>query len=319
MNLISIVIPAYNVGPFIRETLESIQKQTVSNWEAIIVDDGSTDNTVEVIRDFIQHDKRFRLICQANGGVSKARNTGILHALGMYLAFLDGDDMWKTDFLEVLLGALQVSDNDISYCGYTHLYANGLTRKFSYPYSSGNILVPVIQGETQLHIGAILVKKRLVDRLQIQFTEGCLVGQDQEFIWKLVSAAMVQAVPKELMIYRIRNGSAITAKWNWQKHIHAIYGFKRAAEYILSQPCSQCDNQDLQKILYRRVAYKLYKFLWRMIKNGYEDEARQIKNNKDYNMYLPYLDVSQLKTVDKLKYRVVFSDNKIWWKLARLL
>ncbi|MDF2635817.1 MAG: glycosyl transferase family 2 [Pelosinus sp.] len=319
MNLVSIVVPAYNVGPFIRETLETIQKQTVSNWEAIIVDDGSTDNTVEVIRDFIQHDDRFRLICQSNGGVSKARNTGLSNALGTYLAFLDGDDMWKPEFLEELLAAFRENNINMAYCGYTHLYANGLKRKFSYPYASGNILVPVIQGETQIHIGAIMVKKELVDRLQIQFTEGCLVGQDQEFIWKLVAAAMVQAVPKELMIYRIRNGSAITAKWNWQKHIHAIHGFKRAAESILFQPCSQCDKQELQQILYRRVAYKLYKFLWRMIKNGYEDEALQIKNNKEYNMYLTYLDASQLKAVDKVKYRIVFSENEILWKLARLL
>lgn len=319
MNLISVVVPAYNVGSFIRETLESIQKQTVNNWEAIIVDDGSTDNTVEVIRDFIQHDDRFRLICQKNSGVSKARNTGLLNALGTYLAFLDGDDMWKPELLEELLAAVQIKDNNMAYCGYTHLYANGLKRKFSYPYTSGNILVPVIQGGTQLHIGAILVKKELVDRLQIQFTEGCLVGQDQEFIWKLVSAAMVQAVPKELMIYRIRNGSAITAKWNWQKHIHAIYGFKRAAEYILSHPDPQGDKQELQQILYGRVAYKLYRFLWRMIKNGYEDEARQLMKNREYTIYLTCLDTSHLKMIDKLKYKIVFSENETWWNLARLL
>ncbi|WP_312562781.1 glycosyltransferase family 2 protein [Anaerospora sp.] len=318
-NLISVVIPAYNVGSFIKETLESIQNQTLSNWEAIIVDDGSIDNTIEVIRDFIQHDDRFRLLCQTNGGVSKARNTGILNASGTYLTFLDGDDMWKPDFLEKLLTVFQVSDNNMAYCGYTHLYANGLTRKFSYPYTSGNILVPVIEGGTQLHIGAILVQKELVDRLKLQFTEGCLVGQDQEFIWKLVSSAMVQAVPEELMIYRIRTGSAITAKWKWQKHIHAIYGFKRAAEYILSQSYSQNDKQELQQILYGRIAYKLYRFLWRMIKNGYEDEARQLMINKEYSIYLPYLDASHLKTVDKFKYKIVFSENKVWWKIARLL
>ncbi|HAK73426.1 MAG TPA: hypothetical protein DCP36_07230 [Sporomusaceae bacterium] len=130
---------------------------------------------------------------------------------------------------------------------------------------------------------------------------------------------MVQAVPEELMIYRIRTGSAITAKWKWQKHIHAIYGFKRAAEYILSQSYSQNDKQELQQILYGRIAYKLYRFLWRMIKNGYEDEARQLMINKEYSIYLPYLDASHLKTVDKFKYKIVFSENKVWWKIARLL
>lgn len=317
-NLISVVVPAYNVGPFIRETLESIQNQTVINWEAIVVDDGSTDNTVEIIRDFIRQDDRFHLICQTNGGVSKARNTGLLNALGTYLTFLDGDDMWKPDFLSELLTAIQIKDSNMAYCGYTHLYANGLKRKFSYPYTSGNVLVPVIQGGTQLHIGAILVKRELVDRLQIQFTEGCLVGQDQEFIWKLVSAAMVQAVPKELMIYRIRTGSAITAKWNWQKHIHAIYGFKRAAEYILQCSGATYDAENLQQILYQRLAYKLYKFLWRMIKNGYHSEAREVITNENYNIYFSYLQADDLKLIDKLKYRIVFSQNEAWWKLAKI-
>lgn len=318
-DLVSIVVPAYNVEQFISETLESIQRQTFTNWEAIIVDDGSSDNTVEVVQNFIQHDNRFRLICQPNGGVSKARNTGLLAALGTYLSFLDGDDMWKPTFLAELLSTFQANDINMAYCGYTHLYANGLRRKFSYPYTSGNILLSVIQGGTQLHIGAIIVKKELINQFGLLFTEGCLVGQDQEFIWKLVSIATVQAVSKELMIYRIRTGSAITAKWNWQKHIHAFYGFKRAAEYILSHSHHSCDKEDLHHVLYKRVAYKLYKIIWRMIKNGYGEEARQLMDNKEYNTYFAYLNVTHLKVIDRLKYKIVFSRNEAWWKLTKLL
>jgi len=317
-NFVSIIIPAYNVGQFISETLESVQRQTFDNWEAIIVDDGSTDNAVEVVKHFIQNDKRFRLICQPNGGVSKARNTGLLAGSGTYLSFLDGDDLWRPTFLAELLSTFQNNDINMAYCGYTHLYANGFSRKFSYPYVDGNILLPVVQGNTQLHIGAILVKREVIDKLGLLFTDGCLVGQDQEFLWKLASAVTVQAVPKELMIYRIRNGSAITSKWNWQKHIHAIYGFKRAAEYILQHSGTTYDAENLQQILYRRVAYKLYRFLWRMIKNGYHSEARQVITNQDYNIYFSYLQAENLKMIDKLKYKIVFSRNEAWWKLAKL-
>lgn len=317
-NLVSIVIPAYNVEQFIKETLESVQKQTIENWEAIVVDDGSTDHTVELIEAFIRHDNRFRLIRQSNGGVSKARNTGILAASGMYLAFLDGDDMWNPTFLAELLEPLLTGNMGMSYCGYTHLYSNGLRRKFSYSYTSGMILAAVVQGDTQLHIGAILVKKEVVDKFGLLFTEGCLVGQDQEFLWKLASLVTVQAVPRELMIYRIRTGSAITAKWNWQKHIHAIYGFKRAAEYILQHSGTTYDAENLQQILYQRVAYKLYKFLWRMIKNGYLSEAREVITNENYDIYFSYLQADDLKLIDKLKYRIVFSQNEAWWKLAKI-
>lgn len=317
-NLISIVIPAYNVELFISETLESIRKQTFTNWEAIIVDDGSTDNTVEVIKEYISSDNRFRLICQDNSGVSVARNTGILAASGMYLSFLDGDDMWQPTFLEELFNAFQEGNISMAYCGYTHLYANGLRRKFSYAYASGNILIPVVQGQTQVHIGAILVQKELIDHLGLLFTEGCLVGQDQEFIWKLVSYATVHAVERELLIYRIRAGSAITAKWNWQKHIHAFYGFKRAAEYILEHSLQYDDRSRIQLVLNTRVSYKLYKILWRMIKHGYGVEAKQLMNNEEYNVYLNYLDKTQLKLVDKIKAKIVFSRNDICWNVAKL-
>lgn len=316
---VSIVVPAYNVEEFIGDCIKSIQNQTFSNWEAIIVDDGSRDKSVEVIKNLLKDDNRLRLISQPNGGVSKARNTGILAAKGQYLTFIDGDDMWTPTFLEDLLAAITTSEVDVAYCGYTHLYTRGMKRKFSYPYSSGSILPDVINGKTQIHIGAMMVKKSLVEQLGLLFTEGCLVGQDQEFIWKLVAKAEVKAVPKEMMIYRIRSGSAITAKWNWQKHIHAFYGFKRAAEYILAQTELSYDKQYLNQILFERVAYKLYKIIWRMIKNGYTEEAWQLLDTAECKKYLSHLDLQKFKITDRFKYRIVFSKNRNWWRLAKLL
>lgn len=318
-NFISIIVPAYNVEKYIVQCLTSIQKQTFTNWEAIIVDDGSSDSTIKAIETVIQHDHRFRLIRQTNGGVAKARNTGLLAAKGAYLAFLDGDDMWKPTFLAELIDAIIANDADMAYCGYTHLYTTGLRRKFSYPYRSGHILFDVIQGKTQIHIGAMLVKKLLVEEADLLFTEGCLVGQDQEFIWKLVCRATVQAVPKELMLYRIRSGSAITANWRWQKHIHAFYGFERAAAYILSHPSPFYDQACLADILQKRVAYKLFKIIWRMLKNGYGDEVRQLINNERYTAWLTHLNARDLKSTDKLKYYLVFSRNQLGWTFAKLL
>jgi glycosyltransferase involved in cell wall biosynthesis len=318
-NIVSIIVPAFNVEEFIAECIISIQKQTYSSWEAIIVDDGSSDKTVEVIEILIKQDKRFRLIRQPNGGVSKARNSGLLAATGKYLTFLDGDDMWEATFLSELVDTIEAKDVDMAYCGYTHLYTNGFRRKFSYPYTSGNILFDVIHGKIQVHIGAMVVKKDLIDRSGLLFTEGCLVGQDQEFIWKLVSQATVQAVAKDLMIYRIRSGSAITAKWNWKKHIHAFYGFKRATEYILVHAPQIHDKKQLSQGLHERLGYKLYKIIWRMIKNGYCEEARQLMENEEYNTYLSYLDSNQMKLVDRLKYKIVCSKEGVWWKIAKLL
>jgi glycosyltransferase involved in cell wall biosynthesis len=98
MPFFSVVIPLYNKEKYIRRTLESVIRQTFSDFEVIIVDDGSTDNSVKVVESF--DDPRIRLNRQANGGVSSARNLGIDVAKGRYIAFLDADDEWREDKLE---------------------------------------------------------------------------------------------------------------------------------------------------------------------------------------------------------------------------
>ncbi len=96
--MISVVIPLYNKVNSIESTLLSVLNQSFQDFEVIIVDDGSTDGSAEVIRSI--HDSRIRLISKHNGGVSSARNEGIRHAQGEYIAFLDADDLWETDFLK---------------------------------------------------------------------------------------------------------------------------------------------------------------------------------------------------------------------------
>lgn len=96
---VSIVIPAYNVEAYILETLRSLLSQTFSDFEVLIVNDGSTDRTAEVIKPFIQNDSRFKLLHKTNGGLSSARNFGIHQAKGNYIALLDGDDLYLPDKL----------------------------------------------------------------------------------------------------------------------------------------------------------------------------------------------------------------------------
>ena len=91
---VSIIIPAFNCGSVIAETLESVRSQTFKDFEAIVVDDGSTDGTASVIRSFCELDSRFCLIGQPNTGVSSARNKALSRARGEWIAFLDGDDVW---------------------------------------------------------------------------------------------------------------------------------------------------------------------------------------------------------------------------------
>jgi len=100
MTSISIIVPCYNYGNYIPEALSSIREQTYTNWECIIVDDGSTDNSRQVTEAFIQNDPRFKLISVANSGVSAARNTGVAHSKGAYIFPLDADDKMHPDCLK---------------------------------------------------------------------------------------------------------------------------------------------------------------------------------------------------------------------------
>lgn len=105
MAIISVIIPAYNAAPTILETIRSVQQQSFSDFEIVIINDGSTDDLLKQLSTI--HDPRINVFSYENGGLSVARNRGISHATGEYIAFLDADDLWTPDKLELQLAALQ--------------------------------------------------------------------------------------------------------------------------------------------------------------------------------------------------------------------
>jgi CDP-glycerol glycerophosphotransferase len=114
MPRISVVVPIYNVEPFLEECLESIAGQTYRDLEVVMVEDGSKDASPAIAERFVARDKRFRLLTQPNGGLGKARNTGIEAATGEFLAFVDSDDYLALNAYELLLGALDETGSDFA-------------------------------------------------------------------------------------------------------------------------------------------------------------------------------------------------------------
>jgi glycosyltransferase involved in cell wall biosynthesis len=121
--LVSVIVPAYRVEKFVAESLRSVQAQTMRNWECLIVDDGSDDQTAGVVADFVAADSRIRLLRQTNLGLSEARNSGLRCATpgARYVAFLDSDDLWCEDALEHLVEALERDPNAVGAFGYAEL------------------------------------------------------------------------------------------------------------------------------------------------------------------------------------------------------
>ncbi|MFQ7311615.1 MAG: glycosyltransferase family 2 protein [Sellimonas sp.] len=135
--IISIIVPAYNIEAYIGRCLESIIKQTHTNLEIIVVDDGSTDKTGRIIDKYATSDKRIIPIHKKNGGVSSARFAGIGIATGLYIGFVDGDDYVEPKMFEYLLSNIVQYHADISHCGYKMIFPDG---HIDYYYNTKKIL-----------------------------------------------------------------------------------------------------------------------------------------------------------------------------------
>lgn len=122
MSLISVIVPIYNVEKYLTRALDSILAQTYHNWEAILVDDGSTDRSGSIADEYAQKDERFKVIHKENGGLSDARNVGMEHVTGEYLIFLDSDDFLHPQLMELCIQAAQRDSSDLVAFTYDRVY-----------------------------------------------------------------------------------------------------------------------------------------------------------------------------------------------------
>lgn len=119
-EIVSIVIPVYNAAAYLKKTVEMVQKQTLSSWELLLVDDHSADDSAQIAAKLAEEDDRIRLLSQKDGvkGAANARNLGTSRAKGRYLAFLDADDVWRADKLEKELAYLKQKDAAFVFTSY---------------------------------------------------------------------------------------------------------------------------------------------------------------------------------------------------------
>lgn len=133
---ISVIVPAYNNGPWLPRCLDSILAQTYENLEIILVDDGSSDDTYAIMESYAARDSRIRAIHKENGGATSARLTGAAAATGRWIGFVDGDDEIEPYMFERLLKNAHTYDVDISHCGFTQILPDG---RVIYHHNSGEI------------------------------------------------------------------------------------------------------------------------------------------------------------------------------------
>ena len=215
-DLISIVVPIYNVEKYLRQCLDSIMNQSYEQFECLLVNDGSPDNSADICREYVDKDSRFKYFEKENGGVSSARNLGIERSGGAYITFIDPDDWVESDYLEVLYRALIDEKADISVstykqfnmddnCYYVHSYQRGYEKRV-FNQREFILELPLLE-RYDYSYGYSTCK--LVDRNVLgdfKFNEVTTLSEDMEFWYKVyLFSNKVAYVNRDTYVYRTGN------------------------------------------------------------------------------------------------------------------
>lgn len=185
--MISIIIPVYNSEKYLEECLNSVAAQSYNNFEVICIDDGSSDKSGQICKERAAKDDRFFYIYQENGGVSKARNTGIRAAKGDFICFVDSDDVIHKDFLLNLVDLSK--DSDLVICDYTRILEDlGDLKKIVKSYEAKAFIKQVINEEIKHpNICMMLFRADVIKDNDLAFVVGCVRNEDAEFYLKYMS------------------------------------------------------------------------------------------------------------------------------------
>ena len=236
-ELVSIITPSFNSEKFISDTIKSVQNQTYSNWEMIIVDDFSQDRTVEMVQNFMDEDIRIHLIqLNKNSGAAKARNIGIEKISGKYMTFIDADDIWFPDFIENSIETIKKSGINFVFSSYKRS-----NEKLEFIYS--DFVVPKKVTYTDiLKTNSISCLTAFIDVeiLGVKKMPDILKRQDMGLWLKyLKEIPFAYGIQEPKAIYRIRENSLSRNKknllkyqWNFYYKIEKL-GFFASVHYMI--------------------------------------------------------------------------------------
>ncbi len=236
---ISIIIPAYNRAYCIGETLRNLLAQTFTDFEVIVVDDGSTDHTAEVVRSFTD---RVRLVMQSNRGVSAARNTGVRQARGRWIAFQDSDDLWHPKKLERQLEVLQKHGK--SWCATTAVDESGVllsdvkqvaaNQLESTVYFVAQPAETIVVAAKHPYLQSMILEKSLVEKAGL-FAEDLFAAEDTEFIFRLSLMAGMCFIAEPLTIISQLTPDSLTRNTDPKIREKRFDGYTLAQERIYAE------------------------------------------------------------------------------------
>lgn len=207
MPEVSVIIPAYNRAHCINRAMQSVRSQTFKDMEIIVVNDGSTDNTEEIVMSI--PDERIRYIhCETNRGPGAARNEGLKAARGKYIAFLDSDDEWLPEKIEKQVTLMESLSEDWGIC-YTswHIIKDGSTKITSIPkpVKNDNLLRHFAFGKSSFHIPTLIIRKACIDHVG-HFDERLWRWEDRELLLRIFKLYKMAVISEPLVVIHMTTG-----------------------------------------------------------------------------------------------------------------
>lgn len=205
MKRVSVIIPTYNRCRLVREAINSVLAQSFTDFELLVIDDGSTDDTAEMVKTI--NDERCRYFYKSNGGVASARNMGLMKAGGEYVAFLDSDDLWPKEYLEGMVFTLQdASDYGVAYCGITQVYPDGrIVEGYRVKSCVSGWIAESLFNKFYVGCQISVIRRRLLK--DFYFDESFKVMDDVDFFLRLSLRTKFLFVPGVLIIRRVQTDS----------------------------------------------------------------------------------------------------------------
>lgn len=273
LPLISIIMPCYNAAHVIKQTITNLYQQTFKNFELIVVDDGSTDQSLSILNQLSGQFPNLHIISQDNRGPGPARNKGINAAKGKFIAFLDADDSWDPECLTKLYQALiNAPDCVLAYCGWQNkgLKANRCKPYIPPDYEPNDKLFSLLRA-CPWPIHAVLTNKSAIEKVK-GFNESWLTSEDFDMWLRIAAFGKIVRVPEVLAYYHHQQGEQISANklrttlnhWGVQKAF--LNDFPNIARSIGSAKVKSCTDGELLKCAYEQywhgellVAYTLFR------------------------------------------------------------
>lgn len=307
MDLISVIIPVYNVEKYLDTCVESVVGQTYKNLEIILVDDGSTDNCPAMCDTWASRDPRVKVIHKQNGGLSSARNAGLKTARGDFVGFVDSDDVVSADMYEKLFSVLIKNNADIAQCGYfifsdySQIFAFNSNKSASERVFNSHSAVKslITDGMISVICCSKLYKKKAIK--SVFFEEGVI---NEDVLWTyqvLAKSDTIAATSEKLYGYFQREGSIMNSAYS-ERRFDALYALEKRANAV------KTDFPDLFPFAERAYAGGcMYHYQWLC---RLEDTAEfRVFRERLHKMFVT-ADLKSVFSVTDLKYKIWYTTFK---------